>query len=213
MDLKHLFSLGKAEQAVLAMIGQHVALLCAACEAFCAALDQDKRQLLAGITDLEREGDVIRREIFTAIYDGAFLPLLRPSICNFVETVDKALDLTEDVALELQDLPAGRVADFGCVDYVVQVAHLNQHMAEMLAITLAALCKGENLREKNLAIRIYEKQIDDIKDDLVRKLRETEVRDFWEGKLLADFIAHLTSISDFIEDASDYLQIMNLSLR
>lgn len=213
MVFKSLFSLGKKEQAVLAKIIGHVGMLCAACKTFRTAMDQNNRELLSAVTDLEREADVARREIFTAIYEGAFLPLLRPSVCNFVETVDKAIDLTEDVALELLEIPADRLPQLCCTEDFIRVAHLNQQMAEMLAIALEALLQGENLREKHLAVRIFEKQIDDIKDDLVRKLRETEVKNFWEGKLLSDFVSHLTSISDLIEDASDYLQIMNLSLR
>jgi len=31
--------------------------------------------------------------------------------------------------------------------------------------------------------------------------------------MISDFIYHLTNISDLIEDASDYLQIINVSLR
>jgi hypothetical protein len=39
------------------------------------------------------------------------------------------------------------------------------------------------------------------------------VADYWEGRLLADFVSGLTSISDIVEDASDYLHIINVSMR
>jgi predicted phosphate transport protein (TIGR00153 family) len=69
------------------------------------------------------------------------------------------------------------------------------------------------LREKTLAIRIYEKKVDDMKFDLIGRLRNKEVKNFWEGRALSDFISYLTHISDVIEDASDYLHIINLSMR
>ena len=83
----------------------------------------------------------------------------------------------------------------------------------MLLIAFETLFDKGDLKEKTLAIRIYEKQVDEIKFDLISKLRKKEVKDFWEGSILSDFISYLTRISDIIEDASDYLHIINLSLR
>ncbi|HSB52503.1 MAG TPA: DUF47 family protein, partial [Dissulfurispiraceae bacterium] len=64
-----------------------------------------------------------------------------------------------------------------------------------------------------LAVRIYEKRIDEVKFDIIRSLRKREVISFWEGKSLSDFVTSLTGISDIIEDASDYLHTINLRLR
>jgi len=83
----------------------------------------------------------------------------------------------------------------------------------MLSITFEALCEGQDLREKMLVIRIYEKKVDEMKLDLVKKLMGREIKTFWEGKVLSDFISYLSNISDIIEDASDYLQILNISIR
>ena len=86
-------------------------------------------------------------------------------------------------------------------------------MCEMLLIAFEALFGKWDLREKNLAVRIYEKKIDEIKFDLLKKLRKKEIKDFWEGKILADFISYLTHVSDVIEDASDYLTVIQMSLK
>jgi hypothetical protein len=86
-------------------------------------------------------------------------------------------------------------------------------MSEMLLIAFETLFSKDDLREKMLAIRIYEKQVDEIKFDLIRKLTEIEVKNFWHGKMLSDFVSHLARISNVIEDASDYLLIINVSLR
>lgn len=55
--------------------------------------------------------------------------------------------------------------------------------------------------------------MDDLKFDISEKLRTVEIKDFWDGKTINDFVGYLTKISDLIEDASDYLYIIELSLR
>lgn len=206
---KRLFLGGKKEQEVIEKMKRHIGLLCSACETFKTALEKQDESSISNVADLEREADIARREIFSDIYDGAFLPFLRPNICRFVEIVDNALDLVKDAALECTDLKL----DEETKDECLRIAHANIKMCEMLLIAFESLSGGGDLREKTLAIRIYEKRVDEINFDLVKKLKTKEVKGFWEGKILSDFIYHLTGISDLIEDASDYLQIMNVSLR
>ena len=46
-----------------------------------------------------------------------------------------------------------------------------------------------------------------------RILWQLPVKDFWEGRILAEFVDGLTAISDVVEDASDYLHIINVSMK
>ncbi|NWF52321.1 MAG: TIGR00153 family protein [Nitrospirae bacterium] len=209
--LEKVFSGGKTEQKVIENIKRHIKVLCTASDCFKRALeDRDKDRVLC-IPDLEREGDTIRREIISNIYEGAFLPFLRPNICRFVEIVDEAFDVLEDAANEFEfiNLEVDKDLEEDCT----KIADINMKMCDMLLIAFEALFRKEDLKEKNLAIRIYEKKVDEIKLDLIKKLRRREIKDFWQGKTLSDFISYLTRISDIIEDASDYLYIMNVSLR
>jgi uncharacterized protein Yka (UPF0111/DUF47 family) len=75
------------------------------------------------------------------------------------------------------------------------------------------MLRGEDLREKIFAIRIYEKKIDDIKFSLMSDAYQVPVENFWKGKVLSDLLSSLTWISDMIEDASDHLQIIHLGTR
>ena len=207
--LKRLFFGGKIEQEVIEKIKKHIEILCSACETFKTAIEKRDKKVILGVFDLEREGDIIRRNIISNIYEGAFLPFLRPSICKLVEIVDDAIDLVEDAAFEYTDSELDNETKDDCI----KIADMNLKMCEIFLIAFESLLSGEDLREKNLAIRIYEKKIDEIKFDLIKRLKTKEVKSFWEGKMISDFIYHLTNISDLIEDASDYLQIINVSLR
>jgi len=209
MFLKKLLSHGQKEQKVVDGIEQHIRLLARACELFKGALETGDRKLVEEIVHLERQGDAARRDIIGTIYEGAFLPYLRPNLCKFVENVDHVFDLLQETALYFREVALPE----NIQDVCVQVAAINREMCDMLLITFQAMLRGEDLREKSLAVRIYEKKVDDIKFDLMADVRRLPVRDFWEGKSVADFLTGITSISDFIEDATDSLQVIHLSMR
>lgn len=207
--LKELFLGGKKEMEVIDKMKKHMGFLCLACTTLKAAIENRDKELISSVSDLEREGDIVRRDIFSSIYEGAFLPFLRPNICRFVEIVDNALDVTKDAAIEYTDLELDEETKDDCA----RIADISAKMCEMLLAAIETLSGRADLREKSLAIRIYEKRVDEIEFDLIKRLRTKEIKNFWEGKALSDFIHDLTSISDLIEDASDYLQIINISLR
>lgn len=209
--LEKFLSSGKAEQRVLDNIRKHIRTLTSACQTFKEAFEKRDRDLMLSVADLEREGDSIRREVIATIYEGAFLPFIRPSICRFVEITDEAFDILQDAAFEFEYVDPQ--LDEETRDDCRVVADLNSQMSEMLSIAFESLFSGGDLKEKNLAIRIYEKRIDEMKFDLIRRLRKREIKNFWEGKVLSDFIAFLTGVSDVIEDASDYLYVINVRLR
>jgi predicted phosphate transport protein (TIGR00153 family) len=209
MIFDRILSHGRKEREVVEDIKRHIELLCSACDTFRNSLEKRDKNLMWEVVELEREADSVRREVISHIYEGAFLPYLRPDLCKFVEIVDEVFDLLKETA-------------FYCVeneipeplrDESIRVALLNLRMCDMLLISFEAMLKGEDLRERTLAVRIFEKKIDDIKLNLVKEVEQVPIENFWAGKALSDFLTNLTMISDIIEDASDHLQIINVSTR
>jgi hypothetical protein len=209
MFLKKIFDYGKKEERVIENIEKHLKLLCNACDSFHSAMEGNDKNLVGEVVDSEREGDAIRREIIANIYAGAFLPYLRPDLCRFAEIVDRIFDSLQETAFNYLEVKLPEHIRDECV----RVAFLNARMCEMLLITFDAMLNGEDLREKALAIRIYEKKIDDIKFGIFKDIQQVPVDDFWQGKILADFVSGLTAISNTIEDAGDHLQIINVSMK
>ena len=209
MFLNKLFSQGRKEQKVTVGIADHIRLMSEACAAFHQALSSEDRNLARQVPQMEREADVIRREIIATIYDGAFLPYLRPDLCKFVTMADEVFDLLQETANHFLHL---RLAESLCGE-CVRVALLNWRMCELLGMTYQAMLEGQHLKEKTLGVRIYEKKIDDIKFGLLRDMMTLPVPDFWQGRLLAEFIDGLTRISDRIEDACDQLEVIHVSMR
>jgi hypothetical protein len=209
--LEKVFFGAKKEQKVIDRIRKHIQILHDAAECFKKAMVTRENEQMFCVADLEREADSIRREIVSMIYEGAFLPYLRSNLCRFVEIVEEAFDLLKEAASEFDYISGG--LDIEIEEDCIKIADKNLQMTDMLLIAFDTLFSQDDLREKTLAIRIYEKQVDEIKSDLIRKLTEKEVKNFWHGKMLSDFVSYLTRISNVIEDASDYLLIINVSLR
>lgn len=209
MFLDKLFSHGKKEREVIEDISRHIGLLSTACETFRMGLENRDRTMMQEVASLERYGDAVRREVISHIYDGAFLPYLRTDLCAFVEIVDHVFEILKDVATLFLHIKLPENIERECR----MIALLNQRISEMLLLTFQAMSKGEDLREKTLAVRIYEKKVDDIKYDLLISLQAVPVDNFWKGRMLAEFVSGLTRISDIIEDATDNLQIINLMTR
>lgn len=206
---KKFFQQGKKEQAVIEKITAHIRLLIAACEGFHEGLSQGNKERILEVFHIEREADTVRREIIAAVYEGAFLPYLRPNLCRLVEIVDGVFDNIEDAANNYVAMKIPQELH----EPSVRVAFYNIRICEMLLISFQSLIEGGSLREKTLAVRIYEKKIDDIKFETRRLLYRIPVQDFWAGRILAEFFESLTAISDAVEDASDYLHIINVSMK
>jgi uncharacterized protein len=205
MFLKKLIGPGRLENEVIQDMDRHIRLLGAGCEAFLKAIRENDHRGMRRVKELEREADAIRRDIVHHIYEGAFLPYLRPELSKFVEIVDQVFDLLEYSSacyLEIRFPDSLR-------SEAARVAFLNLQMCEMLRITLRTMTAGKDLREKLLAIRVYEKRVDDLKFGLMKDARAIHVNDFWEGDLLSGFLSRLCSVSDLIEDASDHLAVIS----
>lgn len=202
---------GKLEKKVIENIKAHIKTLCLATECFKNAITTANIESTFCVADLEREADSIRREIISTIHEGAFLPFIRPNICRFIEMVDEAFDILEDASFEFRYLNKElyKIIEPECI----KIANINANACELLSIAFDSLLTRGDLKEKNLAIRVYEKQVDDLKFDITEKLRKIEIKNFWDGKIVSDFVEYLTKISDLIEDASDYLYIIEISLR
>jgi len=119
---------GKNEERVIEKIKKHIKILYTACETFKSALEKQDIEKMLTVSDLEREGDIVRREVLSNIYEGAFLPFIRPNICKFVEIMDNVLDELKNAA---QAYDMGLKLDKDIRTDCIEIAHLNLNMCEI----------------------------------------------------------------------------------
>lgn len=199
----------RKEEAALKAMHEHLELMCVANHALASLINSGETSRAEAIYDLEREGDMARRHALSIIFEGAFLPYLRPSLCRFVELVDQAFDTVEDTARFFERISLHDAIAEECRT----VTSLNKQMCEILQIAFQLAVQGEDIREQVLAIRILEKRVDDLKADIFQKIQDIPIGNFWQGKFYADFLESLTTFSDLIEDASDALYVLTVSFR
>ena len=82
---------GKLEKKVIENIKNHIQIFCSAAQCFKNAIEKEETESTFCVAELEREADSVKREITSTIYEGAFLPFIRPNICRFIEIVDLSL--------------------------------------------------------------------------------------------------------------------------
>lgn len=205
---KRIFSREQKEEAVLEEIQRHLNILVQSCEMVEKLLSTGDKDIIETVKNLERQADVVRRAIFSKLFEGAFIPYLRPHIYRFVEIVDEAIDEAEDAARYCEFIDIPNIL----FDHVLEVARMNAKMAELLSITFQAFREGDDLRERVLAIRIYEKRIDDLDHLIKENARGVTIDNFWYGCWLSEFLRALTMVSDYLEDAADVLSIVRMSL-
>ncbi|HID42532.1 MAG TPA: TIGR00153 family protein [Archaeoglobaceae archaeon] len=202
---------GKKEAEVLEKIREHLSTVKVACEIFFVALEKNDSHLLKEVCELEKMGDTIRREIALLLYEGAFLPAIRGDLYYFSEIVDEIFDTLEDTAIGytrlLKELPPE------IREKCIRVSKINLKMSKHLISAFDALGEEEDLKDKTIRIRAAEREVDIIKNDIIKNLVKIDVKNYWEGKTLSDFVEDLVDISDVIENAADLIQILNVSLR
>ena len=206
---RSMFERGK-EKEIVDLIRDHITLIRDACEIFSNCIKENDKVSISEVCEIEKIGDSVRREIALKLYEGAFLPGIRGNLYRLAETLDEVLDTIEDATIMFMMIPK---LDEDIMVKCVRIAEVNLKMANELLKTFEALRTEEDLKDRTLKIRILEEEVDAIKRDIFKKLMEKEVRNFWEGMAIYNFIRHLTTISDLIEDAGDIIQILNVSLR
>ncbi|MHA1685840.1 MAG: TIGR00153 family protein [Candidatus Heimdallarchaeaceae archaeon] len=206
-----LFFGGKSEKEVLIKTAELIQLLCSACEIFDEAIKKGDKNLMSEIYIIEKKGDEVRREIASKIYEGAFLPYLRPNIYKMAEMIDCIIDKLEDAALSFSKIKREDLLKI-IKNEIEIISELNIKMCHVLSKSFTiCFLKGGDLRETIILIRVLEKRVDDLKHSILDKIMREDVK-FWEGIVLLDFIEQLVEISDLIEDVADIIQLLNLSL-
>lgn len=162
---------------------------------------------------LETEADHIRRAIVDALYRGAFLPIFRVEIHNFVEKMDLIADNAEiccDFFLgQRPDVPEEFKERFlKVMEDTLPMSSCLKEATESFFLSR----DHELIRKRVTEIGIAESAIDDEEWKLTRDLFTSNLP--LEEKIhLKTCLEKITSMSDQIEDTSDWLEVLLMSSR
>ncbi|MDR7420740.1 MAG: DUF47 family protein [Armatimonadota bacterium] len=162
------------------------------------------------VDQLETDADGLRRRVSDLLYRGAFLPIFRADIHEFVEQMDRIADRAE----EATDFLLGQRPEVP-VEFHEMLRLIPQHTQEAFvalhdAVTTFFSTGDERvIRDRLKIVGVTESTIDDVEWKLTRQIFTAELP--LVGKVhVKQFLTSLTEISDQIEDTGDRLELLHI---
>lgn len=213
--VQFLFGQGR-EKEVRALLFQHldkvgecVARTCDVLYDYLAGRLDGAKAGAINVDHLETEADQMRRSVNDLLYRGAFLPIFRSDIHDFVERMDMIGDMAETTCDFLLGQRPEIPGEYG--DSLKQILALTQDAYAALhdAVTTFFSSPDEKIiRERLTTVGMTESTIDDVEWKLTRQIFTSNLS--LANKIhLNQFIETLTEISDQIEDTGDRLEILH----
>lgn len=201
----------RAEERVIDYLQKMVKLTFSACYNLRKGILENDYNYLEEVSRIEREGDELRRLIGSEIFEGAFLPYLRPNIFSLAEKIDEILNTAYHITLTYQKIKDRKLIE-EVIDEVEIILDANVRLCSILSKNFTDFLKNpDRLKEWSIVIRMIEKEVDNVKHSILYQLRNSKV-DFWDGLFISNFVESLEKISDLVEEVSDTLQMTVLSL-
>ncbi|MHC1605738.1 MAG: TIGR00153 family protein [Candidatus Methanofastidiosia archaeon] len=204
---------GKKEDKVASLIDEHTALIDKCLEKFVETMESylahsypECEKAGAEVHLYEKKADSIRREAQKKLYEGAFMPLYREDVHEFVDLLDavadKAESLVNTIVLEHPPIPDSLIPDFKEIanKSVAPFENLKKAVHYFKKDRKKALEETEKVEKKEEIVDILECNIrKKIFENKIKRSEKIEIR---------SFAIAIADISDRIEDCSDILEIM-----
>ncbi len=210
----------KKERHIVEYMKQHVDLVVETVKEYVNALylylegkKEASREYTKRVHKVEEEADSVKRKISLEMYKGAFMPSLRESL--FV-----AIDFIDDVANEAET--AGDLLTLTEPEVPEQIKENVRKMAELTVQCAERLKDGvynlfDNIDvvfEDMKAVEHLEGEVDKyVWKTLDMVFKRLDIEKFSVKLLLREFILHLNSITNKMEDASEKIDIVALSTK
>ena len=161
--------------------------------------------------EIEKDADLIRHEIRSKLYYGAYMPLLREDIYKLVESFDMVANSAEKCCdFFLNQRPV--IPDFLKLDYLEAVKEslgVSAPLKHALLCYLKGLCPIEVSRQHARDIGLLESKVDHIEWDITKKIFTSDL-DYSHKIHLKLCLDTIVEVSDIAEDAADRLELVTL---
>lgn len=168
----------------------------------CATSKEDRQHYFREIEKLEHIGDEITHEIFKELSKNFITPFDREDIHRLVSAIDDILDYIHGSSKRM-DLY--KVTE--CSNDMIKLSELLQRQTEELRIVISELKNLDKLRnvsESLVLINSIENHADDIFDNAVARLFETE-KDAVQIIKTKEILSALETATDMCEDAANVI--------
>lgn len=165
------------------------------------------------VDHLETDADQMRRSVVDLLYRGAFLPIFRSDIHEFVERMDMIADAAEVTCDFLLGQRPEIPAEYSELIQQIQEQTLVAYGALHDAVTNFFSTPDQRvIRDSLTRLGITESLIDDIEWKMTRQIFTSELPLAVKAHL-KQFLEKLTEMSDEMEDAGDRLEALIIGLK
>ncbi len=183
-------------------------------EAFFCYLEENKEDFQAktlAVSELESKADGVRREAQLILYKGAYLPVFREDLLDFLELTDNIADDAE------------KGVDFLKIENPVILPSWSEEMRTILEKSQQAFVFFQEAsallsKERSTAlsstheVQRAEKEVDGLQDDLMERIFQSKLS--LAHKLqIRDLILAIGHVSDSSENAADKVALMAIKGR
>lgn len=208
----------KKENKVQELIQKHVQIVGEAVnfwkEAFFCYLEENKEDFQAktlAVIELESKADEVRKEAQLILYEGAYLPIFREDLLDFLELTDNIADDAE------------KGVDFLKIENPVILPSWNEEIKTIVGKSQQAFVFFQEafailFKERSTAlssthkVQRAEKEVDKLQDNLLEKIFQSQLS--LAHKLqIRDLILTIGHVSDSSENASDKVALMAIKGR
>lgn len=208
----------KKETKVQELIQKHVQIVGEAVnswkEAFSCYLEENKEDFQAktlAVIELESKADEVRKEAQLILYEGAYLPIFREDLLDFLELTDNIADDAE------------KGVDFLKIENPVILPSWNEEIKTIVGKSQQAFVFFQEafailFKERSTAlssthkVQRAEKEVDKLQDNLLEKIFQSQLS--LAHKLqIRDLILTIGHVSDSSENASDKVALMAIKGR
>lgn len=160
------------------------------------------------VSEIEGEADTLLHDIEGFLIKKSLLPESRSDFKKLLERYDDIIDCTQDVVIYLY------------TRNVFIPAFVKENIKEMVGISITCSEKvkdaiqdllGKRKEIKNFvhSINEFESQCDDILAETTKKIFTSDIDNF-NKILLVELLKIITKLTDFCEDAADYIMVIDI---
>lgn len=162
----------------------------------------------AKVDSIEKKADDARRRIEEELYSGAFLPVSRGRLINFVDEVDWVADTAQDASRMTEFLAKEKIGP-ELMTTLKEMLDSSVECVGYLSDAVNELGESEKMIEAIRKVNEIEQEIDLMENKAFHLLydREYSPRNMI---LLSKLIEFIGEVSNKAEDASDKLSLINL---
>lgn len=169
---------------------------------------EEFEELVKRVTEVEEEGDDLRREIETQMTTHTLIPELREDVLSLIEQVDEVTNLYEAAVYSFfiqQPVIATEYKD----DFA-ELTKMVLQAAEAMVVAARAFFRDLSaVRDHVKKVQFYESEADKVTTRVEREIYASNL-DLAHKMHLASFLDRLDNIADTAEDIGDKLSILTI---